>query len=122
VMNRRKSVVNPSGFGEKKHRSPFASFKRGESREAPIPESSSGADRPGTALTTQESYSDSMRQPSESHEREGLGTASSGFSQPAPVPATTNGTASQEVSSATGIANTAVNDVSLTVKLLRLAC
>ncbi|KAG2415172.1 hypothetical protein HFD88_006363 [Aspergillus terreus] len=111
VMNRRKSVVNPSGFGEKKHRSPFASFKRGESREAPIPESSSGADRPGTALTTQESYSDSMRQPSESHEREGLGTASSGFSQPAPVPATTNGTASQELSSATGIANTAVNDV-----------
>ncbi|KAL4895837.1 Muniscin C-terminal mu homology domain-containing protein [Aspergillus ambiguus] len=109
VMNRRKSVVNPSGLGEKKHRSPFASFKRGESREAPIPESSSGTDRPGTALTAQESHGESMRQPSESHEREGLGTASNGVSQPAPV--ATNGTASQEVpSTGTGVATTVVNE------------
>lgn len=121
VMNRRKSVANPTGFGEKKHRSPFASFKRGDShsRDATIPESSSGTDRPGTALTTQESRSDSVRQPSESHERDILGTTSpTGFAQPTPV-ATNGTTAHQDVPAGTGTANTTINEVCNTRKVAR---
>ncbi|KAF9886300.1 hypothetical protein FE257_011559 [Aspergillus nanangensis] len=114
VMNRRKSVVHSSGgafFSDKKHRSPFASFKRTDSRDAQIPEaSSSGADRPGTALTTQESHTESIRQPSESHEREGLGTASSGgFSQP-PRPATNGATSHEAPPVGTGPANQTANE------------
>ncbi|KAL3468016.1 Muniscin C-terminal mu homology domain-containing protein [Aspergillus heterothallicus] len=69
VMNRRKSVVIPSGGpSEKKYRSPF-SFKRGDSRDMQIPEDPR-PERPGTALTSQDSYTEATRVQSESTERE----------------------------------------------------
>ncbi|KAJ5082395.1 hypothetical protein N7532_011438 [Penicillium argentinense] len=73
VMNRRKSVIGPSAGSyerksEKKHRSPFAPFKRSESsRDMQIPESpptTASAERPGTSLTEE-----SARNPSVSQDR-----------------------------------------------------
>ncbi|KAL2821275.1 Muniscin C-terminal mu homology domain-containing protein [Aspergillus cavernicola] len=93
VMNRRKSVVIPSGgpSSEKKYRSPF-SFKRGNSGEQ-IPEDPH-LERPGTAVTSLESYGET-RIPSESYERGGHDRMTS-----SPVPQSTshavNGHASQE--------------------------
>lgn len=94
VMNRRKSVIPPTvgSFdrkAEKKHRSPFASFKRSDSsREMQIPESPpSTADRPGTSMTEESS----LRNPSVSHNHNGADTIT-----PAPIPEheplATNGT------------------------------
>ncbi|KAL2855875.1 Muniscin C-terminal mu homology domain-containing protein [Aspergillus pseudoustus] len=80
VMNRRKSIVLPSGGpSEKKHRSPF-SFKRGDSRDIQIPEDPH-PERPGTALTSQDSYSEATRIQSEPNERESHDRVSS-----SPVP------------------------------------
>ncbi|KAJ5091481.1 hypothetical protein NUU61_006351 [Penicillium alfredii] len=84
VMNRRKSVVGPSAGSferkaEKKHRNPFAPFKRSDSaRDMQIPESppASTSDRPGTSLTEE----DSMRNPSVSQDRNAPETV-------APIPA-----------------------------------
>lgn len=70
-MNRRKSVIGPTAGSfdrkaEKKHRSPFAPFKRSDSsREMQIPESPpSTANRPGTSFTEESS----LRNPSVSHD------------------------------------------------------
>ncbi|KAK5796404.1 hypothetical protein VI817_005689 [Penicillium citrinum] len=94
VMNRRKSVIVPSGGGnerksEKKYRSPFGAFKRSESaRDMQIPESppQTASDRPGTSFTEE-----SARNPSVSHDH----TAADAIT-PAPVsqpePTATNGT------------------------------
>lgn len=79
-MGRRKSVVGPSAGSfdrkaEKKHRSPFASFKRNESsKDVHIPESSppSTVDRPTTSLTGDSS----VRNPSVSHDRDAPETIS----------------------------------------------
>jgi hypothetical protein len=100
VMGRRKSVVHTPGggplFGDKKHRSPFASFKRGDSRDMQIPESPTGTDRPGTALTTQDSHGEAAPIPSEIHERELPGSLPTS-PEPQHIPATTNGGSTQEV-------------------------
>ncbi|KEY76760.1 hypothetical protein BA78_5758 [Aspergillus fumigatus] len=100
VMGRRKSVVHTPGggplFGDKKHRSPFASFKRGDSREMQIPESPTGTDRPGTALTTQDIHGEAAPIPSEIHER-GLPGSLPTSPEPLQTPATTNGGVTQEV-------------------------
>ncbi|OJJ35125.1 hypothetical protein ASPWEDRAFT_40290 [Aspergillus wentii DTO 134E9] len=110
VMNRRKSIVQPGGaFGsEKKHRSPFASFKRGDSsREMQIPESPpSGQERPGTALTSQDSPS-TGRNLSESRDREGLNAISS---SPEPQPAATNGAAPLETLVGPGLSTAPANE------------
>ncbi|KAF4168989.1 hypothetical protein CNMCM6936_000400 [Aspergillus lentulus] len=99
VMGRRKSVVQTPGggplFGDKKHRSPFASFKRGDSRDMQIPESPTGTDRPGTALTTQDSHGEAAPIPSEIHERELPGSLPTS-PEPQQIPATTNGGSTQE--------------------------
>ncbi|KAJ5950428.1 Fps/Fes/Fer/CIP4 homology [Penicillium vulpinum] len=77
VMNRRKSVALPSAgsFDRKaeKKRSPFAAFKRADSRDLQIPESppTTAPDRPGTSFTD----NSSLRNPSVSHDRAGLDTA-----------------------------------------------
>ncbi|PYH48362.1 uncharacterized protein BP01DRAFT_388993 [Aspergillus saccharolyticus JOP 1030-1] len=100
VMNRRRSIVQPSGggpfFSDKKHRSPFASFKRGDSRDLQIPETPpEGSDRPGTALTSQEGPSESLNIPGEFPEHEDFNrTAPSPVSQPAAASA--NGDISHE--------------------------
>ncbi|RLL93628.1 hypothetical protein CFD26_102134 [Aspergillus turcosus] len=100
VMGRRKSVVHTPGggplFGDKKHRSPFASFRRGDSRDMQIPESPTGPDRPGTALTTQDSYGEAAPIPREIHEREVPGSLPTS-PEPYQTPATTNGRSTQEV-------------------------
>ncbi|KAE8153879.1 Muniscin C-terminal mu homology domain-containing protein [Aspergillus avenaceus] len=108
VMNRRKSVVQPSGgapfFSDKKHRSPFASFKRGESRDMQIPESPEpGMERPGTALTTQESQNEVTRITSEPNDHD-TPTALSASPIPQSAPATANGTASPEPPAEAGLA------------------
>ncbi|KAL4795387.1 Muniscin C-terminal mu homology domain-containing protein [Aspergillus venezuelensis] len=99
VMNRRKSVALPGGPSEKKFRSPF-SFKRGDSQE--IPEDPR-PERPDTGVTSQGSYSEATRLPSESHERESRDRFS-----PSPPPQgpseTVNGFATQE-NSAAAVAN-----------------
>ncbi|GIK04636.1 hypothetical protein Aspvir_008719 [Aspergillus viridinutans] len=98
VMGRRKSVVHTPGggplFGDKKHRSPFASFKRGDSRDMQIPESPT--DRPGTALTTQDSHGEAAPIPTEIHEREVPGSLPTS-PEPQQTPVTTNGGSTQEV-------------------------
>jgi hypothetical protein len=111
VMNRRKSVVGPSAGtydrkAEKKHRSPFAPFKRSESsRDMPIPESPPGtpSDRPGTSLAEEEP----VRTPDVSHDRTLTDTVT-----PVPVaqpgPTATNGT-SQEAR--TGVVSNGANQV-----------
>jgi hypothetical protein len=76
VMNRRKSVVVPTGpFDRKaeKKRSPFSAFKRSDSRDLQIPESPPAtlSDRPGTSFTDQSS----LRNPSVSQDRAGSETA-----------------------------------------------
>lgn len=119
VMNRRKSMVQPSGgpFSEKKHRSPFASFMRGDSaRDTQIPESPpSTADRPGTALTMQDSLHerrDSARNVSEPSDRDGIGPGPSS-PEPQSAPGTANGITSLEITTDTGLAGAASNEVSL---------
>ncbi|KAI9040857.1 uncharacterized protein KD926_007665 [Aspergillus affinis] len=116
VMNRRKSMVQPSGgpfFGEKKHRSPFASFMRGDSaRDTQIPESPpSTADRPATALTTQESpreTRDAARTASEPSDRDGAGPGPSS-PEPQSAPGTANGTA-PEITADTGLTSATINE------------
>ncbi|KAE8167126.1 Muniscin C-terminal mu homology domain-containing protein [Aspergillus tamarii] len=107
VMNRRKSIIQPSGgaafFSDKKHRSPFASFKRGDSRDMQIPESLPDEERPGTALTTQESHNEATRIPSETNDHEGHGTMAS-IPATQSVPTTANGTTSPEPPAETGVA------------------
>ncbi|KAE8402621.1 Muniscin C-terminal mu homology domain-containing protein [Aspergillus pseudonomiae] len=107
VMNRRKSIMQPSGgaafFSDKKHRSPFASFKRGDSRDMQIPESLPDEERPGTALTTQENHNEVTRIPSETNDHEGHGTMTS-IPTTHSVPTTANGTTSPEPPAETGIA------------------
>ncbi|OJJ80852.1 uncharacterized protein ASPGLDRAFT_133423 [Aspergillus glaucus CBS 516.65] len=95
VMNsRRKSIAQPVGgsfFSDKKNRSPFASFKRGDSREMQIPESPPpGADRPGTG---QDSFGEPAR---ESHDREVLGVVTPPSTEPQPGAIATNGAAPPE--------------------------
>ncbi|PYI21615.1 hypothetical protein BO99DRAFT_71779 [Aspergillus violaceofuscus CBS 115571] len=101
VMNRRRSIVQPSGggpfFSDKKHRSPFASFKRGDSRDLQIPETPpEGSDRPGTALSTQEGHAGSLNIPGEfpEHEEDFNRSTSGPVSQSAPAMA--NGEALHE--------------------------
>ncbi|KAL4900977.1 hypothetical protein BDW74DRAFT_89410 [Aspergillus multicolor] len=89
VMNRRKSIALPSGpSSDKKYRSPFSSFKRGDSHNMQIPEDP--PERPDTAVTSQGSYTEATRLPSESHDREDRGRFSP---SPPPQPAApdTNG-------------------------------
>ncbi|KAL4977334.1 Muniscin C-terminal mu homology domain-containing protein [Aspergillus desertorum] len=104
VMNRRKSMALPSGpSSDKKYRSPFSSFKRGDSHNMQIPEDPS--ERPDTAATTQDSYSEAARLPSESHEQEDR----SRFS-PSPPPQSkpdTNGFTSQGNMTAAGLTDVA---------------
>ncbi|KAJ5167088.1 uncharacterized protein N7482_005869 [Penicillium canariense] len=94
VMNRRKSVIGPTSGSfdrkaEKKHRSPFAPFKRSESaREMQISESPpSISERPGTSFTEDSS----IRNPSVSQDHNVTDTIT-----PAPIsqpePSTANGT------------------------------
>ena len=101
VMNsRRKSIAQPGGsfFMDKKNRSPFASFKRGDSRDMQIPESPPpGADRPDTAFTTQDSFGETQRNQSESRDRERLGAVISTIPEPQSAPTATNGAAPQEM-------------------------
>ncbi|KAB8250460.1 Muniscin C-terminal mu homology domain-containing protein [Aspergillus flavus] len=107
VMNRRKSIIQPSGgaafFSDKKHRSPFASFKRGDSREMQIPESLPDEERPGTALTTQENHNEVTRITSETNDHEGHGPMTS-IPATQPVPTTANGTTSPEPPAETSFA------------------
>ncbi|RAQ41357.1 hypothetical protein AFGD_011125 [Aspergillus flavus] len=107
VMNRRKSIIQPSGgaafFSDKKHRSPFASFKRGDSREMQIPESLPDEERPGTALTTQENHNEVTRITSETNDHEGHGPMTS-IPVTQPVPTTANGTTSPEPPAETSFA------------------
>lgn len=107
VMNRRKSIVQPSGgapfFSDKKHRSPFAPFKRGDSRDMQIPESPTGEERPGTALTTHESHNEVTRIPSETRDHEGHGAMASIPTAQSP-PTTANGVTSPESPGETGLA------------------
>ncbi|KAL3479792.1 Muniscin C-terminal mu homology domain-containing protein [Aspergillus californicus] len=94
VMNRRKSIVIPSGGPlEKKYRSPF-SFKRGNSGEQ-IPEEL--PERPETAITQHDGYSDTARIPSGSFERESQDRVTSPV--PRSPPDTVNGHGSQEIHS-----------------------
>ncbi|PLB43474.1 hypothetical protein P170DRAFT_369680 [Aspergillus steynii IBT 23096] len=117
VMNRRKSMVQPSGgpfFSEKKHRSPFASFMRSDSaRDTQIPESPpSTADRPGTALTTQESPQETretVRNASEPSDRDGAGAGPSS-PEPQSAPGTANGTTSPDITADTGLATATSNE------------
>lgn len=107
-MNRRKSVVQSS---EKKHRSPFAPFKRVDSsRETQIPEDPPGADRPDTGVTTQDNVSDFVRGTGESLDRGGLAAISSS-PEPQPAPTTTNGTAPPEIHGEPGLLNPIANQV-----------
>ncbi|BAE60680.1 unnamed protein product [Aspergillus oryzae RIB40] len=107
VMNRRKSIIQPSGgaafFSDKKHRSPFASFKRGDSREMQIPESLPDEERPGTALTTQENHNEVTRITSETNDHEGHGPMTS-IPSTQPAPTTANGTTSPEPPAETSFA------------------
>ncbi|KAL4815604.1 Muniscin C-terminal mu homology domain-containing protein [Aspergillus spinulosporus] len=100
VMNRRKSMALPSGpSSEKKYRSPFSSFKRGDSHNMQIPEDP--PERPDTAITSQDSYNETARHPSESYEREDRARFS-----PSPPPQSTpdtNGFASQGTAAAAGL-------------------
>jgi hypothetical protein len=90
VMNRRKSVALPSGGpSEKKYRSPF-SFKRADSRDMQIPEDAR-TERPGTALTSQDSYTESTRVQSESNERESHDRVSASPVPPQSPPGAVNG-------------------------------
>ncbi|GMG35714.1 unnamed protein product [Aspergillus oryzae var. brunneus] len=115
VMNRRKSIIQPSGgaafFSDKKHRSPFASFKRGDSREMQIPESLPDEERPGTALTTQENHNEVTRITSETNDHEGHGPMTS-IPATQPVPTTANGTTSPEPPAETSFAASDSNQVS----------
>ncbi|OOG00724.1 hypothetical protein ASPCADRAFT_202561 [Aspergillus carbonarius ITEM 5010] len=100
VMNRRRSIVGPSSaapfFSDKKHRSPFASFKRGDSRDLQIPETPpDGSERPGTAMTAQDSYAEAPGIPSETHEPEGFAGVTSN-TVPQSAPGTANGVTSHE--------------------------
>lgn len=121
-MNRRRSIVQPSGggpfFSDKKHRSPFASFKRGDSRDLQIPETPpEGSDRPGTALSTQEGHSGSLNIPGEfpEHEEDFNRSASGPVSQPAPAVA--NGETPHEIPNEAS--STVPNEVSRTWKCPR---
>lgn len=116
VMNRRRSIVQPSSagpfFSDKKHRSPFASFKRGDSRELQIPETpTEGMERPSTAMTTQDTEPPAIS--SESHEHEGFAGATS-TAMPQSAPATANGATSHEAPSEeiTAAAGVSRNEVS----------
>lgn len=100
-MNRRKSVVQPSGGpggSEKKHRSPFAPFKRADSArdtQMQIPEDAPAMDHPDTGVTTQDNVEEFVRGTNESMDHSGLAISSNQETQPAP--AATNGTAAQGV-------------------------
>ncbi|PYH99691.1 hypothetical protein BO71DRAFT_415409 [Aspergillus ellipticus CBS 707.79] len=114
VMNRRRSIVQPSGgapfFSDKKHRSPFASFKRGDARDMQIPETPpEGSDRPGTALTAHDSHTEISSIPSGSNENEGFAGMVSN-STPQSAPPTANGSASQEPHSEAGFTNVVPNE------------
>ncbi|EHA18216.1 hypothetical protein ASPNIDRAFT_52645 [Aspergillus niger ATCC 1015] len=101
VMNRRRSIVQPSSagpfFSDKKHRSPFASFKRGDSRELQIPETpTEGMERPSTAMSTQDTEPAGIS--SEPHEHESF-TGATSTAMPQSAPATANGATSHEAPS-----------------------
>ncbi|KAL3493420.1 Muniscin C-terminal mu homology domain-containing protein [Aspergillus germanicus] len=90
VMNRRKSIVIPSGGpSEKKYRSPF-SFKRADSRDMQIPEDAR-TERPGTALTSQDSYNEATRVQSETNERQSHDRVSASPVPPQSPPGAVNG-------------------------------
>ncbi|KAL4914058.1 Muniscin C-terminal mu homology domain-containing protein [Aspergillus aurantiobrunneus] len=107
VMNRRKSIALPGGPSEKKYRSPF-SFKKGDTRDMQIPEVP-GPERPDTAVTSQESYSEATRLPSESNERDGRERLSSS-PPPQSTPDVVNGFTPQEYSSAAAPAGMKTNE------------
>ncbi|KAI2831311.1 hypothetical protein CBS147321_2703 [Aspergillus niger] len=101
VMNRRRSIVQPSSagpfFSDKKHRSPFASFRRGDSRELQIPETpTEGMERPSTAMSTQDTEPAGVS--SEPHEHESF-TGATSTAMPQSAPATANGATSHEAPS-----------------------
>ncbi|BCS18497.1 uncharacterized protein APUU_11325S [Aspergillus puulaauensis] len=108
VMNRRKSVALPSGgASERKYRSPF-SFKRGENREMQIPEDPR-PERPDTAVTSQGSYIEATRLPSESNERDGRDGLSSSPPPQSP-PEVVNGFGSQQISGPAALTGTSGNE------------
>lgn len=113
--------VGGSFFGDKKTRSPFAPFKRGDSRDMQIPESPPpGADRPDTA---QDSFAETTRNQSESRDRESFGIAGAATSPPEsqPLPAATNGAAPQEIQAAPfpGVAPIPTAEVR---KMIKICC
>lgn len=97
---------------EKKHRSPFASFKRADSaREMQIPESApEETARPDTSVTTQDSINEPVRVTSESLDHGGPEAISTG-PEPLPAGATTNGTALQATQSEPGTMNIHATEV-----------
>ena len=114
-MNRRKSVVQSSGGGiisEKKHRSPFAAFKRADSaREMQIPESApEEAYRADTAVTTQGNINEPTRAASESFDR-GRPDHLPVSPGPQPAGAATNGSAYQEMQGDSGLVNLQTGEV-----------
>lgn len=122
VMNsRRKSIAQPVGgsfFSDKKNRSPFASFKRGDSRDMQIPESPPpGADRPGTG---QDSFGEPAR---ESQDREVLGVVTPPSTEPQPSVNATNGAAYPETqvapSAGAGISTHEVCRTHMKLKMLK---
>lgn len=76
-----------------------------------IPESLPDEERPGTALTTQESHNEATRIPSETNDHEGHGTMAS-IPATQSVPTTANGTTSPEPPAETGVAISDSNQVS----------
>lgn len=114
VMNRRKSIVQGSSAGfispEKKHRAPFAPFRRGDSRDTQLPEESPipGQDS-GLSQEPTSPQSGSVRRPSESHGREDFETAAPiPENQPVPV---TNGTSPVDHGAEIGQADTSSTQV-----------
>lgn len=98
MNSRRKSIAQPVGgsfFSDKKNRGPFASFKRGDSRDMQIPESPPpGADRPGTG---QDSFGEPVR---ESQDREVLGVVTPPSTEPQSSAIATNGATLSEAQAA----------------------
>lgn len=114
-MNRRKSVVQSSGGGitsEKKHRSPFAAFKRADSaREMQIPESAPEEGyRSETAVTTQGNINEPVRAASESFDH-GRPDQLSTSPERQPTGAATNGSAYQEMHGDSGLVNLHTGEV-----------
>ncbi|BDD64300.1 hypothetical protein MAP00_009131 [Monascus purpureus] len=104
VMNRRKSVIQPSGgsvFPEKKLRSPFAPFRRDTAQRDQLPElgpgspTSLGPNRPATSSAPLDVYDDPSRTPNEPRGLSRHATEPP-IPEAQPAPTNTNGVASRE--------------------------